>query len=814
MFIATESLKVKGEGGEQVVWEAIQSMFQGRKCLGYWRYPIFSFSKKFRKEPDILIADFELGLIIIEVKSISIKQIVNIQGHRWQYSGFYQKFGNPYQQGENQLFALLEYINQEPCLEKKVWGKVLVALPFITEEEWQKKGFNQLPSCPPILFKNQLSSSLKLKQIIKETPSVLSGQRLKEKQWEQLLKVLSGTSVLTKDSHKVLTRHPNRGQMIQQLRKYHYHFDVQQEKIGKEIPPGCQRIMGIAGSGKTILLCQKAAIMHLKYPQWKIAFIFFSRSLYEEIIQQIDRWIRYFSHQQKHYQKNNRQLQVLHAWGSREQLGFYRLLCQRTGVLPLSVNLTNYQSPHEALGEVCVDLLKQKNIPQLFDAILIDEGQDLMVKSWHYQGKQPFYWLAYQSLRPVDPISPQQKRLIWAYDQWQLLENINIPPISEIFGQELGHLVTGKYSNNINKTERLNRCYRTPHQLITVAHSLAMGWLRPQGMLTGMKTKEDWSSMGYEVEGSLIEGEKITIKRPDYNSPHPLASLAKDSLIEFNTYLSRQEEISVLAKKIQQNLRHDGLRPSKEILVIILGEYFQAMKLQKILAKFLIKQGIDIFLPGSESCNLVEEKSYRSHQFWYEGAVTLSRIYRAKGLEADVVYILGLEHIAQREDNLSLRNQIFIAITRSRGWVELSGIGNYAFYQELKAVINHKEPVTLTYKPPQKREILGTDVSEFLHRYRLGERNFQQVDLSDTVLNNLNLSDVNLIGANLSGSSLQQSQLNRAKLISADLSYANLEGANLTKAKLMGANLMGANLTNTIFHQADLSGAILEDTIE
>lgn len=36
-----------------------------------------------------------------------------------------------------------------------------------------------------------------------------------------------------------------------------------------------QRIRGIAGSGKTVILCQKAALMHLKYPQWRIALVFF-----------------------------------------------------------------------------------------------------------------------------------------------------------------------------------------------------------------------------------------------------------------------------------------------------------------------------------------------------------------------------------------------------------------------------------------------------------------------------------------------------------------------------------------------------------
>ena len=80
-----------------MVWEKIKQVFSQRKCLAYWRYPIFSPQRKTRKEPDILIADFELGIIIIEVKSLTLNQIVGIQGHRWYYKNFYTPSGTPYQ---------------------------------------------------------------------------------------------------------------------------------------------------------------------------------------------------------------------------------------------------------------------------------------------------------------------------------------------------------------------------------------------------------------------------------------------------------------------------------------------------------------------------------------------------------------------------------------------------------------------------------------------------------------------------------------------------------------------------------------------
>lgn len=173
---------------------------------------------------------------------------------------------------------------------------------------------------------------------------------------------------------------------------------------------------------------------------------------------------------------------------------------------------------------------------------------------------------------------------------------------------------------------------------------------------------------------------------------------------------------------------------------------------------------------------------------------------------------MGLDHIAQAENEILLRNQLFVAMTRSRGWLIISGIGNYFLYEELENVIKNKDTFTFNYTSPQQREIIVAEAGELLQRYRLGERNFQQAELSNMTLQKLNLENINLIGANLSGANLQYSNLNRAKLIATDLKGADLTGASLIKAKLMGANLTNANLTNVNLTNADLTDAIMDNT--
>jgi len=104
-----------------------------------------------------------------------------------------------------------------------------------------------------------------------------------------------------------------RALVVQQAREQLPWLDFQQESIAKQIPP--ERIRGIAGSGKTVLICQKAVLMHLRHPDWDIAVVFFTQSLYELIQRGLDQWLRRFSGGRVGYSPDNPKLRVLRAWG-------------------------------------------------------------------------------------------------------------------------------------------------------------------------------------------------------------------------------------------------------------------------------------------------------------------------------------------------------------------------------------------------------------------------------------------------------------------------------------------------------------------
>ncbi|PSF33922.1 DNA/RNA helicase [Aphanothece hegewaldii CCALA 016] len=712
-FVETEPIGRDGENGEQTVWSACKKTFADRECIGYWGYPIFSRTGETRKEPDILIADKVLGLIIIEVKCFTIDQIVRVDGHQWQFQNFYQAQGSPYKQAENQFYALLGYCNREEAIRHQVRGRAIVALPLITEQQWQQRGFDQLPSCPSIIFGDQLGERTLISRIENTSP-LESGKNLNNEQWELLLAVIGGTPVLQKplsESIAIAQNGLTRSSVINQLREQLYELDLQQVHIGLEIPPGAQRIRGIAGSGKTVLLCQKAANMYLKHPDWDIALIFFTRSLYAQIEELIDKWLRHFSCGDVQYKRNphaQSKLKILHAWGAKNRQGFYRIACQKHNQFALAVKDTGYKQPNEGLADLCGRLIKSTTIQPMFDAILIDEGQDLVVDCEELisENKQVIYWMAYQSLRPCDPEQPEQRRLIWAYDEAQSLNALKIPTAQKLFGDELSQLISKgrQYRGGINKSEIMKRCYRTPGPILTAAHAIGMGLLRPEGMLSGFTRKDQWEAIGYEVlNGTFREGQEITLHRPPANSPNPIPALWPESVIQFNTYSSRQEELSVLANNIRHNLSNDELQSSQQILVLVFGNIYDSMRLETDVAQFLMQQGIDIFIPSGTRLNQVNPKfpDHDQDTFWYEGGVTVSRIDRAKGNEADMVYVVGCDNIARDESNISLRNQLFVGLSRARGWVHLSGISYYPMYDEIKRVIDGGDTFTFTYRRPR-----------------------------------------------------------------------------------------------------------------
>ncbi|MCK5450859.1 MAG: hypothetical protein KAI70_03750, partial [Candidatus Omnitrophica bacterium] len=145
--------------------------------------------------------------------------------------------------------------------------------------------------------------------ILKETLSVLEGakgiSRPKERKY---------------DDKKGETK----GKILGKIESEIAVFDVEQKRAAMNICQEFQRIRGLAGSGKTIVLAMKAALIHIRYPDAEILYTFFTKSLYSFIKKLITRFYRQFADGDPNWEK----IKILHAWGGRSLPGVYYNVCQ------------------------------------------------------------------------------------------------------------------------------------------------------------------------------------------------------------------------------------------------------------------------------------------------------------------------------------------------------------------------------------------------------------------------------------------------------------------------------------------------------
>ena len=82
------------------------------------------------------------------------------------------------------------------------------------------------------------------------------------------------SSIRKSRSKREIIRSDSRGAKLKLLEDSIATLDHRQNKAVIETIEGVQRIRGLAGSGKTIVLALKAAYLHTQYPNWQIAVTF------------------------------------------------------------------------------------------------------------------------------------------------------------------------------------------------------------------------------------------------------------------------------------------------------------------------------------------------------------------------------------------------------------------------------------------------------------------------------------------------------------------------------------------------------------
>lgn len=522
-----------------------------------------------------------------------------------------------------------------------------------------------------------------------------------------LVAVIQAISSIRKGRKKRnVQRDDSRGAKLKRLEDSIANLDNLQGRAVIETVDDVQRIRGLAGSGKTIVLALKAAYLHAQHPEWKIAVTFNTRSLKGQFRQLINT----FTIEQTSEEPNWENLQIIHAWGAPgggERNGLYYTFCLVHGLTyhDLSSARSEFGRGNEFEGACQAALDLQRAELGLYDAILVDEAQDF---------PPCFLRLCYAMLN-----SP--KRLVYAYDELQNLSSQSLPAPEDIFGRNsdgtprvrFGPAQPGKPQQDII----LEKCYRNSRPLLVTAHALGFGIYRTPDEDTGtglvqiFDQSQLWLEVGYSVtDGELSDGRNVVLQRGENSSPDFLENHSPiDDLIQFHRFDTSEEQDRWIAGAIMENLRDDELRADD--IVVINPDPLTTRAAVGAARRLLFEQGVESHLAGVDtSPDVFFDTDSQS--------VAFTGIYRAKGNEAGMVYIMNAQDCYSSFGNLArVRNRLFTGITRSKAWVRVLGVGTKMdrLTDEFRRVQESEFTLRFRYPTAEERKhlnIVNRDMTE------------------------------------------------------------------------------------------------------
>lgn len=651
----------------------LEEQFKDRDCLCLYGEPDYLTEANIL--PTFTILDREYGVIVFKLYDYISEILTVITDKYWEISGAKHR---------NDLIHFEDYCHK---FENDI------KLP--TNEIYSEIHFNKI-ACFPSINKNEIEFQLKRKEILVlfddyrqfNLGNILKKSEIDEEDWNKLNSIVQKANILNKDIGFAIEKPlSNLREAIAYNNQQINQFDDTQLDASLTITDEAERIRGLAGTGKTVILAIKAARIHRKNPNAKIVYTFSTHSLYNQVRRLISKYYRKITGDDPNWDN----LKVLHGWGGKTTgEGLYYNTCLTNGITPLHYGNLKYEE--NPFGAACSKLLKY-NLKEQYDYILIDEAQDMPLEFF----------------RLVEKITKQPKRIIWAYDELQTTSNIKIPDSTELFGKDENE--QPKVPLKSEHDYILKKSYRNHQDVLMLAFGLGFGLYSEGGITQIIKEKDTWEAIGFNVESPLESNKKVTIRRPKENSPNTINEHFKSlEILNLETFPTKLEEIHGVVQKIINLINEQKVNPH-DIMVIDMDALPKNNLM--IIQSLLYQSGINSMIPG-----LVDG----AKSFLEEDNVTLTTVRRAKGNEVPIVFVIGSERIysfSNAYEKRILRNMIFISITRSKGWLFLSASGQYVevltteynkIYQDIKrGLYNFEFPSVELLKDIEELNMISRD---------------------------------------------------------------------------------------------------------
>ena len=548
------------------------------------------------REPDFILFCKDTGLIIFEVKDWVLDQIrqATPQNFTLTINGRSEDRESPLKQAKTYCHNLMDKIRSDRRLLSKdpqhagnprIPIHEGVVFPNINKYEYIQKSFDQVIGADRIFFWDDLHPQ-------SDISSDPSGQRfataLQQKftssfhfnltpdEIQHLRQLLFPVIRIELPDRGYTDRHQRDKDRIKML-------DHNQEAIARKIDGGHRIITGPSGSGKTLVLVHRAALLMQQKTTFKrILFVCYNITL----VNFIKRLLA-----EKKVPLGENGVEVLH---------FFELCAKIIG------EQVTWEKEEAAYYDLVIEeaLKKAKDVPEKYDAILVDEGQDF---------SDDMYRIV------VSLLNPATNHLAIALD-----DNQNIYHRTQSW-KELGIQARGRVS-------RLSWVYRSTGNITDFANKYLSR--------KAEKTEAQAPQMELFQEFLTTAGADPEVKQfPDLNGL-----------------------IGYVAKQIDFLHREEGY-PLSEIAVIYTQktpENLPDVHLPDLITKALDKQGIcSNWIAG-------DYRAKRSYDVTTQN-VTISTIHSVKGFDYACVFVIGMDWLnGKRWDEEQIRNLTYVAITRAR----------------------------------------------------------------------------------------------------------------------------------------------------
>ncbi|MGN6368663.1 MAG: ATP-binding domain-containing protein [Phycisphaerae bacterium] len=578
--------------------------------------------------PDLILLHPDVGVLVIENKGISLEQIESIENTsiRLIRDGRL-KDEDPFKQAENVMFALKDLAAKRFDLREALFLRT-AAFPRIRRSELEGRFHCQFPSMT--LFSDACHDPDEFRlQVLAysdyEFKSRGKSARLTHLAHDILTDViLSGKSIFT-PARRNLVHHADPsllGAQIQELELATREATQEQKELGRSDLRGGHRLFrGVAGSGKSVMLALNAAHLLLLHrreqpslftpaPAQRILVTCFNRALVPYLRGKIEERFARISWDAP----TDAELVVTHFEGLIKHI--------ESQAESLRTHYTFEQRDHRAtlIAERLDALPPAARNPLLFDAVYIDEAQDLL----------PAEFQLLRRLARTDDKNAQS--LFVFYDNAQNIYGVPQPTWSD-----LGISITGR------RTVFLDKCLRNTRQTLAFAFNVLVGSYAPEGLRVRTRQFADVPSLR---QRGLVEeiGDAFEIRFAPRHGPPPRVSILP----------TRSDEIRAAVAEIHRLLRDEHVLPSDILILYNAHHAYKSLpdQLAAILPKGFALHQVDSAHNANKNKPLLDDS-----------LLTLSTIASAKGYDAPVVFLLGVDALSTSDQD---RARFYVAATRAK----------------------------------------------------------------------------------------------------------------------------------------------------